>query len=153
MPSYSVKEKLEALEIACRINNISDDYKLELTNKIISSMGFEIKKSNNGKVISRKKYINGKLTEFIPFKNLSIILGFQLSEKEFIELAKKAAVSLGVSIVEKNNKLYLENPDGISTCFKNELGYDKDMSVDLYEYFDVKSKPLDFGDICDNNNK
>lgn len=153
MPSYLIKEKLEALEIACRINNISDNYKLELTNKIISSMGFEIKKPNDGKVISRKKYIKGRSVEFVPFESLSIILGFQLSEKEFIELAKKAAVSLGVSVVEKNNKLYLENPDGISTCFKNEFGYDKDMSVDLYECFDVKSKPLDFGDICESNNK
>lgn len=153
MPSYSVKEKLEALEIACRINNIPDNHKLELTNKIISSMGFEIKKPKNGKVVSRKKFIEGRLGEFIPLESLSIILGFQLSEKEFIEFAKKAAVSLGVSIVERNNGLYLENPDGVSTCFKNEFGYDKDMAIDLYEYFDVKSKPLDFGDICDNNNK
>lgn len=153
MPSYSVKEKLEALEIACRINNISDDRKLELTNNIIRSMGFTIEKSNASTVRTSKKFIDGRLGEYAPFESISLMLGFQLDEKSFIELSKRAAKSLGFIVVNKGNSIYLKSgKTGLESCYKNDFGYDKDMAFDLYDKFDIKSESL-FGDICYDNNK
>lgn len=153
MPSYSVKEKLEALEIACRINNISDDRKLELTNNIIRSMGFTIGKSNTSTVRTSKKFIDERLGEYAPFESISLMLGFQLDEKSFIELSKRAAESLGFTVVNKEDKIYLKSrKTGLEHCYKNNFGYDKDIAFDLYDKFDIKSESL-FGDICDDNNK
>lgn len=153
MPSYSVKEKLEALEIACRINNISDDRKLELTNNIIRSMGFTIEKSNASTVRTSKKFMDGRLGEYAPFESISLMLGFQLDEKSFIELSKRAAKSLGFIVINKGNSIYLKNSKtGLESCYKNDFGYDKDIAFDLYDKFDIKSESL-FGDICYDNNK
>lgn len=153
MPSYSVKEKLEALEIACRINNISDDRKLELTNNIIRSMGFTIEKSNASTVKTSKKFIDGGLGEYAPFESISLMLGFQLDEKSFIELSKRAAELLGFIVINKGNNIYLKKGESnLESCYKNDFGYDRDITFYLYNKFDIKSKSL-FGDICDDNNK
>lgn len=153
MPSYSIKEKLEALEIACRINNISDGRKLELTNNIIRSMGFTIEKSNTSTVITNKEFIDERFGEYIPFESISLMLGFQLDEKSFIELSKRVAESLGFTAINKGNRIYLKSSKtGLEICYKNNFGYDKDIAFDLYDKFDIKSEFL-FGDICDNNNK
>lgn len=150
MSRYSVVEKLEALEIACRINNISDDYKLELTNNIIRCMGFTIgKQEKNGKI--KEKFIDGRLANFIPFKQLVSILGFQLGEEAFIELSKKAAISCKSTIIEEDGKLYIKDEKGCRTCYNDGYGYDIDIACNLYKKFNIKSEPLHFCDICPSN--